>query len=111
MRTARISQRFVGYLVDGVILSIAGTSALRLLGPEAVWRWGSVGLAGIYTVGFIASNGQTIGKRLAGTQVVDEFDRRPRPRSHSELGRFAGRRGQQTARERRAHRWRWGVTA
>lgn len=72
MELATLGQRFIGALVDGLI-SLVPYILIRESGPEDAMRLGAL-LALVLIFGvqayFLARDGQTLGKKAAGTRIV-----------------------------------------
>ena len=63
---ARRLLRFAGWAIDMIVLQVIGTVAV-LLGASTL---AVLAIGALYTVGFTATTGRTIGKALLGTRVV-----------------------------------------
>lgn len=76
MRPASIGRRIGGFLLDWLILLVATGVAGEIVYGSArrpTWfLWAMFALGGVYVVGLTAWGGQTLGKRIVGTQVVPD---------------------------------------
>jgi uncharacterized RDD family membrane protein YckC len=70
-----MGQRFAGALVDALVLGPVGVylAVQSWETGSATWYWISAAIAAIYTIVPTALWGQTVGKRVVGTQVVTEL--------------------------------------
>jgi uncharacterized RDD family membrane protein YckC len=71
-REPSLSQRFFGSMIDSLILT--PTYLVAWSTSSAIALWIGVAIRAVYEITLTSRFGQTIGKRLMGTRVVDSVD-------------------------------------